>query len=42
MPFKLIIYMKFKKKNQDEARELKEANRANEKDHLQNTCLLPN
>ena len=32
--------MKFKKK--DEARELKEANRANEKDHLQNTFLLPN
>ena len=34
--------MKFIKKNQDEARELKEANRANEKDLLQNTCLLPN
>jgi len=34
-----IIYMKLKK---DESRELKEANKAYEKGHLQNTCLLPN
>ena len=35
LPFKLTIYMKFKKK-QDDAGELKEANKAFLKGHLQN------